>query len=208
MKTTLKENIMNYITQFPGATDTEMEKYFKTRHQSINQACRKLEKEGCLVRKDNPEKSNHIGNYPLDKAYVRKRVVTAKKESDLEGKKPLQEDEIKVVLNDYLIKNGWDTKVAWGHKHGIDIEAVKDNKRWVIEVKGPGSRQEMRVNYFIMILGETLQRMTDSNARYSIALPDIEQFRRLWERLPQLAKERTTIDIIFVDEDGNISFLD
>lgn len=36
--------------------------------------------------------------------------------------------------------------------------------------------------------------MNDSEARYSIALPDLEQFRRLWERLPKLAKERTTID--------------
>ena len=112
----------------------------------------------------------------------------------------------------YLEGKGY-TKVVNASKlweHGVDIKVRnKDYSRyWIIEVKGPGSRQAMRVNYFIAILGETLQRMTDSNARYSIALPDLEQFRRLWERLPQLAKERTTIDVIFVDEDGNISFLD
>ena len=122
------------------------------------------------------------------------------------AKEPLQEDDIKHILNEYLIKNGWETKVALGHQQGIDIEAVKDNKRWIIEVKGSGSRQPMRVNYFISILGETLQRMNDSEARYSIALPDLEQFRRLWERLPQLAKERTTIDLILVDDNGNIHF--
>ena len=66
----------------------------------------------------------------------------------------------------------------------------------------------MRVNYFIGILGEILQRMNDINARYSIAFPDIEQYRRLWNKLPRLAKERTAIDLILVDETGNISFED
>jgi len=62
----------------------------------------------------------------------------------------------------------------------------------------------MRINYFLSMLGETLQRMDDPAARYSIALPDMAQYRSLWERLPALAKERTTIDILFVDADGNI----
>ena len=106
----------------------------------------------------------------------------------------------------YLISEGWNIKVAWGHQQGIDIDAQKNEERWIIEVKGPGSRQPMRVNYFISILGETLQRMNDTTARYSIALPDIEQYRKLWDKLPKLAKERTTIDLILVDENGNIHF--
>ena len=73
--------------------------------------------------------------------------------------------------------------------------------------EGPGSRQPMRVNYFLGILGETLQRMNDPNARYTIALPDLEQYRKLWNKLPQLAKERTTIDMILVDPDGHIELL-
>ena len=118
----------------------------------------------------------------------------------------LQEEEIKKILNDYLQNLGWETEVAWGHNKGSDIVAKKDNHTWIIEVKGPGSRQPMRVNYFISILGETLQRMNDRSARYSIALPDLEQYRRLWNNLPTLAKERTTIDLILVDENGNICF--
>ena len=203
---TIKESIMNYIKQFPGATDTDIEKYLKKTHQTINQACRSLEKDGYLTRKINSEKGNLIGNYPLDKTYTSNYAPLYKKEVNSDDKEPLQEDDIKQILNDYLIKNGWKTKVAWGHQQGIDMEAVKENKRWVIEVKGSGSRQPMRVNYFISILGETLQRMNDSEARYSIALPDLEQFRRLWERLPKLAKERTTIDLILVDDNGNIHF--
>ncbi len=62
----------------------------------------------------------------------------------------------------------------------------------------------MRVNYFLSILGELLQRMDDPDARYSIALPDMQQFRRLWQRLPQLAKARTTISALFVSPSGKV----
>jgi hypothetical protein len=48
------------------------------------------------------------------------------------------------------------------------------------EAKGCGSLQPMHVNYFIAILGELLQRINDPGARYSIALPDMKQYRGLW----------------------------
>lgn len=91
-----------------------------------------------------------------------------------------------------------------GKVHGIDIDACKGSDRWIIEVKGCGSRNAMRVNYFLAILGETLQRMSDPNAKYSIALPNMKQYRNLWERLPQLAKERTGISVLFVSENSQI----
>jgi hypothetical protein len=63
----------------------------------------------------------------------------------------------------------------------------------------------MRVNYFLMVLGETLQRMDDAKARYSISLPDLAQYRELWRRLPELAKTRTGITALFVDETGRVA---
>ena len=199
---TLKENIMLYIAQNPGATDAEIEKHLQKTHQAINQTCRALERDGYLIRRKNAEKSNRICNYPLNETYVPYRKEC--QYSDF--KNALQEEDIKHILANFLISEGWNIKVAWGHQQGIDIDAQKNEKRWIIEVKGPGSRQPMRVNYFISILGETLQRMNDTTARYSIALPDIEQYRKLWDKLPKLAKERTTIDLILVDENGNIHF--
>lgn len=98
-------------------------------------------------------------------------------------------------------------QVAWGHSQGIDIEAYQGTKRWVIEVKGGGSLHPMRVNYFQGALGELLQRMDKPDASYSIAFPDMEQFRRLWERLPALAKNRTEISALFVDKNGNVVHL-
>ena len=95
-------------------------------------------------------------------------------------------------------------QVAWGRTPGIDIEAYRKEERWIIEVKGIGSRPQMRVNYFISMLGETLQRMDDPDAKYSIAIPDVQQFRNLWYRLPELAKQRTSITALFVAGNGNV----
>ena len=103
-----------------------------------------------------------------------------------------------------LEKAGWSVDVTYGVQRGIDIDAHRGKERWIIEVKGPGSRNNMRDNYFTGILGELFQRMNDPNAKYSIALPDIEQFRGLWARLPAFAKDRIGITILFVDNTGVI----
>ena len=119
-------------------------------------------------------------------------------------KKPLSEDAIKTALESWLLADKWSVKTAMGKTHGIDVEANKPGARWIIEVKGPGSRDPMRVNYFISILGETLQRMNDAEARYSICFPKLQQYERLWSRLPDLAKKRTGISMILVSDDGTV----
>jgi hypothetical protein len=117
----------------------------------------------------------------------------------------LSEDTLKRILKAWLEAQAWQVgAVAWGKSHGADIEATKDGRHWIIEVKGLGSRNPMRVNYFLSILGETLQRMSDPMAKYSIALPDVPQFVGLWERLPELAKFRTGITALLVDRQGNV----
>lgn len=95
--------------------------------------------------------------------------------------------------------------VVRGRAHGVDIDAFRDGRRWMVEVKGCGSRNAMPVNYFLATIGELLQRMNDPSAKYSLAFPDLAQFRGLWERLPRLAKQRTGITCLFVTADGAVS---
>ncbi|MDD4681467.1 MAG: MarR family transcriptional regulator [Clostridia bacterium] len=200
---TLKERILLVLKNGP-LSDRELADRILGKgspQQSVNQACRQLAGKGIISRTEPPIRNILVGEHadivsPLCE-------VSNKGLSDSQ----LQEEAIKDVLNDYLINAGWQTKVAWGGTHGTDIEATRGSERWLIEVKGCGSRNAMRVNYFLSILGEILQRMDDCNAHYSIALPDMQQFRNLWSRLPALAKERTTIDAIFVSETGQIDFV-
>ena len=62
----------------------------------------------------------------------------------------------------------------------------------------------MRVNDFLGVLGRLLQQMSDPQAKYSVALPDLPRFRRLWIRLPELAKRRTGFSALFVDDAGRV----
>lgn len=116
----------------------------------------------------------------------------------------VSEDELKQKLQDWLEAAGWGVHVAWGRQHGVDIDARRGSSRWVIEVKGQGSLDPMRVNFFLCVLGEILQRMNDDQARYSIAFPDHRQFRGLWQRLPPLARQRTGISALFVSGAGQV----
>ena len=114
----------------------------------------------------------------------------------------MTEDQIKDCLRKWLEENGWTVRVAPGHVRGIDIEAAIAGRRRIIEVKGSGSRPQMRVNFFLAVLGEILQRMNDHEAMYSIAMPDLPQYRSLWQRLPHEAKARIKITAFFVNEEG------
>jgi hypothetical protein len=200
---TLAKQIVELLKQNPGLSDrqiTDMLFGVGKPQQSVNITCRNLEKHGILIRQSNH--GNRIGNYLTGQEITISQNQTSNKKAVDE--EHLSEDAIKEILESWLVAQGWNVKVAWGHVHGIDVEATKENSRWIIEAKGQGSLNPMRVNYFLGILGETLQRMEDPNAKYSIALPDIQQFRNLWRRLPFLAKSRTGITAIFVDENGNV----
>ncbi|HVH77694.1 MAG TPA: hypothetical protein VM755_22490 [Stellaceae bacterium] len=126
----------------------------------------------------------------------------------LAGMDGLSEDDVKHHVKSWLEGLGWQVRVAWGQSRGIDILAKKGDEHWIIEAKGGGSSQPMRVNYFLAVLGTILQRIEDPSARHSIALPDMTQFRGLWGRLPRLAKERVALTALFVDPAGSVEIAD
>ncbi len=198
----LKEKILRELAATPGLTDRELTDRILgqgARPQSVNQATRSLAEIGDLHRRKRAD--GITGNYLESPAWT---AADDSRPPSTDEKAAQSEDDIKRALHDWLTAAGWQVKVAWGRERGIDIEAVRGNERWVIEVKGSGSLDAMRVNYFLMMLGELLQRMSDSDARYSIALPDLKQFRGLWHRLPRLAKARTGITALFVTASGEV----
>lgn len=203
---TLKEEVSALLAQSPGLTDREITNQLRghsARQQPTNAACRELVEAGTLERRKRDD--DLIGNYPKGTAITidPKRRNTGSSRTDSPSREraiELSEDEVKEALVCWLARDGWKSKVAWGKQQGIDIEATRGSERWIIEVKGCGSLSAMRVNYFLAILGETLQRMDDPSARYSVALPDMRQYRGLWDRLPTLAKTRMGITGLFVED--------
>jgi hypothetical protein len=205
---TLAEQIIKLLEHNPGLTDREITDSLRGHsdsQQPINQRCHALKDKGVLVRRTRPD--GLIGNYLTSQAgnYMVSRKVETNQKSTNDN---LSEDDVKRFLEKWLAGDGWQVQVAWGYSQGVDIEARQGTRRWAIEVKGCGSLSAMRVNYFLGVLGETLQRMDDPEASYSIAFPDIQQFRRLWERLPALAKNRVGISALFVDKNGSVVHLE
>ena len=197
---TLADKILKTALQFPGKTDRELSDIIGglgTPQQAVNQAARRLAEQGLLVRQTRAD--GLIGNY-RSSLEVNGNPSAQSSTEVVRG----SEDDLKRHLKKWLETNGWSVKVAWGKQRGVDIEATKDNLRWLIEVKGPGSRDAMRVNYFIGMIGEIVQRMESDACCYSIAMPDLQQFRRLWDRLHPHAKNRLAITALFVAESGEI----
>ncbi|HWA18068.1 MAG TPA: hypothetical protein VG757_03670 [Devosia sp.] len=187
---------MELVARKPGLSDREITNilFSHSKHPSqVNQECRLLEQSGVLKRQsDNESIRNYLAGVPSPNA------------SPAISPKFISEDDVKRAVSVWLVADGWSTTVRWGRDRGIDIFAQRGEESWIVEAKGSGSLQPMRVNYFLSMLGETLQRMVSEEARYSIALPDFPQFRGLWKRLPALAKARTTITMLFVTEAGEV----
>lgn len=194
----LAGQILEAVREQPGITDRRLaEALFGpgTPQQRVNGECRRLFDQGLINR--NIGAGGLIGNYCSGK-----RLAPLPPPALNHG--AFSEDQLKSVLLDWLVAQGWLVEVAWAKAHGIDLQARRGNERWIIEAKGSGSLDPMRVNYFLGVLGETLQRMDDPKAAYSIALPDLKQFRNLWSRLPILAKQRTKITALLVGVDGRV----
>lgn len=200
----LKERLAQLVEVIPGLTDRELADRLvgaKAPQQPVNQAARSLASVGVVRRLPRPD--GKIGNFPAGIPEPTPRTTEELAIARGESGWPA-EDGVKRHVQTWLEAAGWRVNVVWGRGHGIDVDAVRAEERWRIEVKGGGSRGAMRVNYFLAVLGELLQRMDDPTARYSVALPDLPQFRGLWSRLPALAKFRTGFTALFVDPSGGV----
>lgn len=195
------ERIREHIRLHPNCTELQIARALygpSAVQQQVNTYLRRLSAAGIVLR----DRQSGVYTYTLpDSIIAPNPSSTTPSPVSLIG---LSEDEIKVMLRAWLEAQDYNVRVMMGKDRGIDIDARRNNIRWIIEVKGAGSRPQMRVNYFLAMLGEVLQRMDDPTAKYSIALPDMEQFRRLWQRLPTLAKERTQVTALFIDREGNV----
>jgi hypothetical protein len=205
----MRDEILRILAKFPaGLTDRELTDKIRgtgAPQQAINGTCNKLASKNLIKRGSvNGRIRNYLPNQCSDITFDADDHGKTRETLSVDNHDNLSEDAIKHTLDNYLTKNGWEMEIAWGRKQGIDIDAHRGKDRWVIEVKGHGSLSAMRVNYFLAVLGELLQRMNDKNAKYSIALPDISQFNNLWSRLPSLAKQKLNISCLFVGHDGSV----
>jgi hypothetical protein len=192
----IEKNIVRILEKNPGFSDKELASMVTGHSDSsryINHTCRALVEKGVLSR--NVREDGVIGNWlNLERADFLNDANSV----------DVNDRILKKNLEFFLKSRGWDSKISWGNTHGIDVEAKKANERWIIQVKGYESLNLLPVNIFVSVIGEVLQRMDDPQSKYSVALPDLEPFRRLWNRFPALSKERTLLTALFISFDGKV----
>jgi hypothetical protein len=198
---TLKQHILDLIKRRPGLTDRGIADILKgpgSAQQDVNRTCRELAERSILVRRIREDGLK--GNYLSEE----QTIQPLQRPIDARAAEALSEDFIKRVLDVWLRERGWRPEIAWGRQRGIDIQACRKSERWVIEVKGKGISPQAQGNYFLNGLSELLNRITDPSARYSLALPDLPRYQRLWKRLPHLVKHKLGLSMLFVDAKGTI----
>jgi len=200
---TVKARIRELLKKQPGLTDAEIrEELGLSRHQHANNEARNLAREGVAVR---IREKGRIRNYLVaQESEAAQKDAIANVRRRITAYKTMTEDEVKQRLRMWLRRRGWEVALAMGKERGPDIVAEKGELRWLIETKGTGSRPQMNHNYFLTVLGQILQRMEDGAVRYSVAFPDQFVYRRLWGRLPKIAKERTLVTALFVGTQGEV----
>lgn len=220
---TRRDEVLAYLTDQPeGADDDQIASALAIRRQEVNAICRRLADEGRVIRQiggdgklvnqranlDTPEIHLAEPAPPLElpNITVAGPIVLLHAEQEAlnlayPGELMVSEDTVKAVLRDVLEAQGWRTDVRFGHERGIDIAAERGNERLVIEAKGEGSRDAMRVNYFLGALGELLQRMEMPGPYYGLAFPAHRQLVRLALRLPPWIRGRLNLCFFFVRPD-------
>lgn len=212
---TIGDRILNAIRYAPLDDDVLAKRLGISQRQSVNQTARRLEAQGLLRRIPGPDGKivNALpahglpGPTPPDGTSVRAeapyppRPVPDAVGHDRFGGERITEDEVKEAVRAYLAADGFLVEVAWGRVPGIDVDAShRDGRRFVIEAKAEvGTAGAQQHNYFVGMLGELVQRMSDPDAMYAIALPDNRQYRGLVERLPAIAKQRLGLSVFWVD---------
>ena len=100
------------------------------------------------------------------------------------------------LIKSWLGEHGWEYE-----EHKGIIEAHHEGKRWIINVQGihRGRKQPLPLK-----LSEIIRQMDDEEAVYSLAFNDSASYRRQWQEIPQVVKERLHMSVIFADKKGNI----
>jgi hypothetical protein len=111
---------------------------------------------------------------------------------------------VRSVLEAFLRQNGWEPSAS-KRSAGVEVEGWRGVERWVISLHEEAWASQDYGHLFMQMIGELLTVMDDRAAVYSLALPDTEPFRGLWDSVPLLARDRLGVTALFIDPSGRVT---
>ncbi len=105
-------------------------------------------------------------------------------------------DSLLQLVTLWLNERGWQTTIF-----DNIIEAQKDEMKWLVNVQGSkrGRKQPLPLK-----LNTILKDLEDEEALYSIAFNDSTLYRKQWNELPKLLKNKLNMSVLLADKIGNI----
>ena len=111
-------------------------------------------------------------------------------------KQGLSAIDLSEICTVWLLDKGWDVTGINGK-----LVAVKEDERWVIDIHGMkrGRKQSLPAK-----MNDILKQMEDGNTRYSMAMNDSLSYRRQWNQIPHVVKEKLNVSVLLADKKGNV----
>ena len=111
-------------------------------------------------------------------------------------KQGLSAIDLSEICTNWLLDRGWDVSVINGK-----LVASKENEKWVIDIHGMkrGRKQSLPAK-----MNDILKQMEDGNTRYSMAMNDSLSYRRQWNQIPHVVKEKLNVSVLLADKKGNV----
>lgn len=199
--TTQAERILRMLSAASRPMDDdEIAARMGVARQNVNQICRRLELQGAIQRGlglTGKIVNSLPGIPPPPRVQIPTQVSRA-------GPTLISEDDVKRAVRSYLEARGLSVEVDRSVDRGIEIVAAGAGERWVIDAVGEVAGGQQRDNHFLAALGQLIQHMDDPQVRYALALPDNHRHRELVSRLPELARTRLGLTVLFVDLAGAV----
>lgn len=105
-------------------------------------------------------------------------------------------NELPSLIKEWLEEKGWETI-----EHNRYIEAKKQERKWLIDIYQTTRGRKVPLP---SKLTEMIKKMDDGDAYYSVALVDSPIYRKQWDEIPSVAKERLQVSVILADRSGRV----
>lgn len=111
-------------------------------------------------------------------------------------KQGLSAADLIAICTVWLEERGWNVESVNGK-----LIALKDDQKWMIDIHGMkrGRKQSVPAK-----MSDILRQMEEGNIRYSMAMNDSISYRRQWNQIPHVVKEKLNVSVILADRKGNI----
>lgn len=208
----MKETAQANGEPFVQISSKELHAIMSPQHATMPTCCQALYK--CMLKEDEiikrPKGKTGFGSHLVIRFFVNDLSREPFFEPKRRGRPPKSQveeqlikyrfrkggNELPRLVKAWLEERGWETL-----EHNRFIEAKREDEKWFIDIYQATRGRKMPLPNK---LTEVIKKMEDESAFYSVALVDSPIYRRQWNEIPDVAKDRLKVSVLLADRTGQI----